>query len=358
MASRLSSRGSDAASPSGSAVGTTAGATRGCSLALFADPGIGFAPPLVAAALEAAARGGTAAPGVTVAAVVDTAPVPRGRPGALARRAAAMALWSLCGAGSPAAPRRRVGAPLDLARIARRHGVPLVVPPERDISHPRLAECLVDEMGVTAALSLGCLQLFRRPLLDRLATAVNFHDGLLPDYRGLSATSWSVYRGEAASGFTFHHVSERLDGGDVLVEEALPVEPGSSVHDLLVAKARRAAARMDEVLAAVAEGRPGRPQEPGGRYFGRREREAIVRVGDPGSIDWPDLGRRLHAFDRVFLDLAGRSWEVTAVRRVAGRGGPLAFTTRDGVRAEPVRFLHLPRPLYRLLRPAFAVPAR
>ena len=348
--------------------GTASGTAAGCRLALFADPGIGFAPPLVEAALEVAAgtgnegtaSGATAGPGVTIAAVVDTAPVPRGRPGALARRAAAIAVWSLFGgAASASTPRRRVGAPLDLARIARRHGVPLVVPPERNISHPRLAERLVDEMGVTAALSLGCLQLFRRPLLDLLAPVVNFHDGLLPDYRGLSATSWSVYRGEATSGFTFHHVSERLDGGDVLVEEALPVDPEAPVHALLVAKTRRAAARLGEVLAAIAEGRPGRPQEGGGRYFGSRDREAIVRVGDPASVDWPDLGRRLHAFDRVFLDLAGRTWEVTAVRRVAaGGGGPLAFTTRDGVRAEPVRFLHLPRPLYRLVRPAFAVPAR
>jgi methionyl-tRNA formyltransferase len=261
----------------------------------------------------------------------------------------------------PPAPRRRLAAPLDLARVARRHAIPLVVPPARDLSHPRLAERLCDELGVTAALSLGCLQLFRRPLLDRLATAVNFHDGLLPDYAGLSATSWSVYRGEATSGFTFHHVSERIDGGDVLVEEALPVDPAASIHALLVAKTRRAAARLGEVLEAIVEDRPGRPQEGAGSYFGRRERDALVQVGDPGAIDWDDLGRRLHAFDRVFLDLAGRPWEVTAVRRVGGpgggRGGRLAFTSRDGVRGEPTRFLHLPRPLYRLLRPASAVPA-
>jgi methionyl-tRNA formyltransferase len=332
--------------------GSTPGAATGCRLALFADPGIGFAPPLVAAAVEAAA-----AAGVTVAAVVDTAPVPRGAPAALARRAATIAVGRLFG-DAPSRPRRRLDAPLDLGRLARRHAIPLLVPPGRDLSHPRLAERLCDELGVTAALSLGCLQLFRRPLLDRLATAVNFHDGLLPDYRGLSATSWSVYRGEPASGFTFHHVSERVDGGDVLLQEALPVDPESSVHALLVAKIGRAAARLGEVLAAIAEGRPGRPQEGAGSYFGSRERDAVVRVGDPGSLDWHDLRRRLHAFDRVFLDLAGRTWEVTAVRRVAGRGGPLAFTSRDGVHGEPARFLHLPRPLYRLVRPAFAVPAR
>jgi methionyl-tRNA formyltransferase len=340
------------ADPSGVASNTTSVSGPGCRLALFADPGIGFAPPLVAAALAAAT------PGVTVAAVVDTARVSRVRPGTLARRTAALAVESLFGDGVCSRPRRRVAAPFDLARTARRHGVPLVVPPGRDLSHPRLAERLVGELGVTAALSLGCLQLFRRPLLDRLATAVNFHDGLLPDYRGLSATSWSVYRGEAASGFAFHHISERIDEGDVLVQEALPVDPGASVHALLVAKTRRAAARLGEVLAAIAEGRPGSSQGRGGSYFGSRERDAVVRVGDPGSIEWADLERRVHAFGRVFLDLAGRTWEVTAVRRVVGRGGPLAFTSRDGVRGEPVRFLDLPRPLYRLLRPAFAVPSR
>ncbi len=70
-------------------------------------------------------------------------------------------------------------------------------------------------------------------------------------------------------------------------------------------------------------------------------------------LTWGELERRLWAFELLELELAGERWEVTALRRVAAsaRHPALAFTTADGVRAEPSRFVHLPLALYRAYRP-------
>ena len=54
------------------------------------------------------------------------------------------------------------------------------------------------EIAPDASLALMVGQIFRGPLLDACRRPINFHDGLLPNYRGVAATGWSVYRGESS----------------------------------------------------------------------------------------------------------------------------------------------------------------
>ncbi len=141
-----------------------------------------------------------------------------------------------------------------------------------------------------------------------------------------------------------------LDEGPVLVEGTVPVRPEASVPELERDKTRQAAARMADVLEALVRGAPGRVQAGPPSYFGRREMQAVRAIPDPASLTWDELRRRLRAFDLLTLTLAGQPVHVTRLRRLDGRPTrrcALAFTTRDGVAAEPDRFMHLPFPLYR-----------
>ena len=76
------------------------------------------------------------------------------------------------------------------------------------------------------ALSLICLQIFRAPLLAAFQRAINYHPGALPAYRGLNPTAWSLYRGEALTGFSYHLMTEGIDQGPVVVSGAVPVASG------------------------------------------------------------------------------------------------------------------------------------
>ncbi len=120
------------------------------------------------------------------------------------------------------------------------------------------------------------------------------------------------------------------------------------------AKTRLAASRMEEALALIVAGDPGEPQRGEATTFTSAQRAAIRRVGDPSSLTWDELERRLRAFELIELELAGSMWEVTALRRIddarAERG--LEFTTADGVRAAPHRFVHLPLAVVPRLPPA------
>jgi methionyl-tRNA formyltransferase len=314
-------------------------------LVVFADPRILFAPPLADAALAAAWR----IPGLRPVALVDAAETPLPpAPLRIFRRLVGVAVERLFASAASQHDRSWLPPP-SLARIAQRRGVPLVVPSGRDVNAPDLRDRLGRGEEPVLALSVGCLQRFRRPLLDLCAVAANFHDGQLPAYRGLRATGWSIYRGERESGFSFHRMTERLDDGPILAAGKVPVPAGATALALLRAKTGAAAGQVDAVLRAMRERTPGRAQRGPASYFGRREAESVRRIDDPAAVDWDDLDLRLRAFGGVELALAGRTWEVTAVRRLSRPSRRrLAFTTRDGIAAEPVRFLHLPAPLYRL----------
>ncbi len=59
-----------------------------------------------------------------------------------------------------------------------------------------------------------------RPVLDLAPHgAINLHFSLLPRYRGAAPVQWALARGESATGVTTMQINERLDEGDLLLQE-------------------------------------------------------------------------------------------------------------------------------------------
>ncbi len=100
---------------------------------------------------------------------------------------------------------------------------------------------------------------------------INVHRGIAPLYRGLDSDLWAIHeRRFDAVGVTIHYVDRRLDTGDILAQEAVPLEPGDEIWHLRYKTTVLAARLVLEVLARFKElgaKLPGRPQPAGGRYF-------------------------------------------------------------------------------------------
>lgn len=224
-------------------------------------------------------------------------------------------------------------APIDLPRLARRHGFEVIELPGRDVNQPALVERVRQELRPSLSFSFYVIQRFRPALLAACGRVVNYHNGYLPHYAGLKATGWSLYRGEKESGFAFHYMDEAIDRGPLLLRAALPVEPGESAARLDRRKAQEAARRLPEILQRALDGDPGEPQEEGGSYFDRAACRAIARVDDPSALSAAELERRLRAFGSLELTLGGRRFRVDALRRVPrpGAAGRLpVFASADG----------------------------
>ena len=62
---------------------------------------------------------------------------------------------------------------------------------------------------------------------------INVHASLLPKYRGASPTQWVLRNGDMETGLTCHYMSGDLDGGDIIHQMKVPVNPGDTVASVV-----------------------------------------------------------------------------------------------------------------------------
>ncbi|MBW1786065.1 MAG: hypothetical protein JRK53_05515 [Deltaproteobacteria bacterium] len=249
-------------------------------------------------------------------------------------------------------PRSTVHLPVNLDNWAKRHQFKILVPEAGNINHPRFLARLRKEINPTIALSFYCPQKFSPDLLGIFKHAVNYHNGLLPKYRGIMGTAWSVYKGEKETGFTFHHMDEAFDEGAVLMQGALPVDPGRKPSDLDFKKALTAVKRIPNLLDKIASGDPGVPQCGEGSYYSEKDSWALTRIAEPSLLTSVELKKRLQAFESLKIRIDG-AWHVVTKFRQLNEGsekkGRFRIRTSDGAVLEPVRFRHHPYGIYRVL---------
>lgn len=312
-------------------------------LAIFGDRNVGFSGRLLEAFLgELRDR-----QDLELVAVFDTAR--RTAPGRLWRQAVGGLRSAARFTFNPEWRHPRSGGYRVFDAVARRNGVRLVVPPERNIKHPHFVAMLREKYRPTLALSLGCLQIFGSELLASFAMAVNFHDGYLPSYRGLRATAWSLYNREEYSGYAWHVIEKGIDTGPVLHRGRVAVMPGEAPRSVLSRKLALAARDVGRILDLMIERAPGAPQLEPGPYYSRQDRLSLCRLANPGALSADEILHRLYAFEVLEMELGGELYEVTALRE----GSPftrLSFTTSDGTVFTPRRCMFLPVWLYRIYR--------
>jgi len=94
------------------------------------------------------------------------------------------------------------------------------------------------EAALNAALDVArpdmlCLAGFMRVLTpaftDRWAgRMLNIHPSLLPKYRGLETHARALAAGDVEHGCTVHEVTAELDGGPILGQARIPIQPGDT----------------------------------------------------------------------------------------------------------------------------------
>src|SRR5579871_5103435 len=88
---------------------------------------------------------------------------------------------------------------------------------------------------------------------------INVHASLLPRYRGAAPVAWAIYHGETETGVTIIKMSISLDAGDILAQEAIPLDPQETAGDaearLAVVGAKLAADVVRQLDAGTVQGR-------------------------------------------------------------------------------------------------------
>lgn len=240
-----------------------------------------------------------------------------------------------------------------MRKLAKEFDLPLLSPPEGKINDPTFVSLLENKFDPDIALSCICLQIFQSHLLSIFDTAINYHNGLLPEYRGLRATCWSVYNREKYTGFTFHRMNAKIDDGPILLQNVFPLEDDSNPLQLDVQKILAACKRIPELIEMIVGGSDGEPQVTQGSYYSLRDFEAITTLSNPAEFTAEELLRRLQAFEILTVNIGGKSLPVTDLTVSSERHERLAFFSGDGFQLAIKRIRFLPPWLhffYRFLR--------
>ncbi|PCH93085.1 MAG: peptide synthetase, partial [Rhodobacteraceae bacterium] len=74
--------------------------------------------------------------------------------------------------------------------------------------------------------SLANLDIIPSAVLDMPTKgAINFHDGLLPDYAGLNTPAWALINQEIQHGISWHMIEGGVDEGDILAQSSFDITP-------------------------------------------------------------------------------------------------------------------------------------
>jgi methionyl-tRNA formyltransferase len=140
------------------------------------------------------------------------------------------------------------GGPVSAA--AGELGVPTA--PAELVADPKLAERLEGE-AIDLLLNVHSLHLVDGAVLiaPRIGS-FNLHPGPLPQYAGLNAPSWAIYRGERTHAVTLHWMSAEIDAGPIAYAELLEIEPDDTGLSLTVKCARRGMTLVSRLLEEAA----------------------------------------------------------------------------------------------------------
>lgn len=74
----------------------------------------------------------------------------------------------------------------------------------------------------TLVISANNYFIFTKKILNKNnLTIINYHNSLLPNYKGSNAALWCIYNNEAKSGITWHIADKNIDSGEILVQREI-----------------------------------------------------------------------------------------------------------------------------------------
>ncbi len=83
---------------------------------------------------------------------------------------------------------------------------------------------------------------------------INIHPSLLPDYPGLNTHKQAVENGDLMHGISVHYVNSQLDGGPIITQGALKIDPAQSEAKLISRIQKIEHAIYPKVIADIAKG--------------------------------------------------------------------------------------------------------
>lgn len=136
-----------------------------------------------------------------------------------------------------------------IAQLAKAYNVPY-----EHVANPNQPEFTdaLQQRAPELLISVACPYILKEKVLGiPQQGCINIHHAPLPRYKGMMPTFWQLFHGEQQLGVTIHYMAAKVDEGDALLQESLPVTPGESLHQLIRRSKRHGAHCMAKVVRSI-----------------------------------------------------------------------------------------------------------
>ncbi len=138
--------------------------------------------------------------------------------------------------------------------VARRYNIPVHDAP--DVNSDSFLSML-RQNNVEFIVSISGTQMYRRPLREQTPWGiVNCHGALLPKYRGLMPSFWTLANDEKLGGVSVHYVDKKLDNGPILVQKSYRIHSHDTLEDVMARSKDLAAEAIIECVRKIEAGNP------------------------------------------------------------------------------------------------------
>jgi methionyl-tRNA formyltransferase len=141
-----------------------------------------------------------------------------------------------------------------VAAVARKYRVPATRPV--DVNSEDFLEHL-RHLNVELIVSISGTQFYGRKLREQTpAGIINCHGGLLPRYRGLMPSFWTLLNNETEGGITVHYVDGKLDNGPIILQKRYPIHPHDTLEGVMARSKDLAAEAIIDAVRLIEAGHP------------------------------------------------------------------------------------------------------
>ncbi|MBF0483567.1 MAG: hypothetical protein HQL25_02560 [Candidatus Omnitrophica bacterium] len=148
---------------------------------------------------------------------------------------------------------------------------------------------------------------------------VNFHQSLLPDYRGRHPLNWVIVNGEKKTGITFHYVNEGFDEGTIIVQKPITVSLSDDVISLYRKTIRAAEKILPDVFKKIADPDfiPRKQNLSAGRYFPvRKPEDGRINPEDSVAVVKNKIRALIYPYPGAFFEYEVKKIVVDQIKRI------------------------------------------
>jgi methionyl-tRNA formyltransferase len=139
-----------------------------------------------------------------------------------------------------------------VVKVAKKNKIPVI---KTDTLKSEAFLNKLKALSLDIILSIASSRIFGHPILSvpKLG-CLNVHAGMLPKYRGVNPSFWSLLNGERQSAVAVHYINDQIDSGEIIQQDVFSIAGISSLHAIYLKVLEIAPKTVVKSLVSINEG--------------------------------------------------------------------------------------------------------